>query len=238
MRKMTQLMAVLITSAALFSACKGDTGAVGPQGSQGPQGIQGPQGSMGPTGSQGAQGPQGAQGTPGAPGAPGAQGPAGSLTNVVYSAWVTATFATVTPGNTNQWSSAVAVQAAPGITAAIRDNGIVLSFMKSTATSAIFRGTDMVTQLPFVDDRDVNYIKTWYVVGSLNIAYSSSIPYGLATVNGWGHQFRYVLIPGGTLGGRITSGPAAGYTVVQIKGMSYAQIASLFKIPADGTNQR
>lgn len=42
-------------------------------------------------------------------------------------------------------------------------------------------------------------------------------------------EFRYVIIPGGT---------AAGYSIQQIKGMSYAQVTSLFKIPANGTNQR
>lgn len=233
MRKSFLSLSVLLAGALLFSACKGDTGAVGPQGVQGPAGPQGPQGIIGPSGPVGATGPQGLQGPVGP------QGPAGSLTNVIYSAWFAPTFATVTPGASNQWSSFTSVRSTPSITAAIRDNGIVLVYMRSTTNSLIFSGTDQVTQLPYVDDRDVNYMKSWIPsVGNLTIAYSSSIPYGLATVNNWAHNFRYVIIPGGTLGTKITSGPAAGYTVQQIKSMSYAQVAALFNIPANGTNEK
>jgi hypothetical protein len=49
-------------------------------------------------------------------------------------------------------------------------------------------------------------------------------------------EFRWVVIPGGVSGGRLTSGPAAGYTVDQIKSMNYSQIAAIFNIPANGTN--
>jgi hypothetical protein len=233
MRKLTNAMAVLAISATLFSACKGDTGAVGPQGIQGPAGAQGIIGPAGPTGATGATGATG----PAGPAGP--VGPAGSLTNVVYSAWFQPTFATVTPGSSNQWSSMTSVRTTPAITQAIMDQGIVTVFMRSTATSLIFSGTGQVSALPFVDDRDVNYMKSWIpAAGSLTIAYSSSLPYGLATVNGWGHSFRYVIIPGGTLGSRIISGPAAGYTVDQIKSMSYTQIASLFNIPENGSNEK
>jgi hypothetical protein len=233
MRKIIHSGALLIGAALFFAACKGDTGAVGPQGIQGPAGSQGLAGPIGPSG------PQGATGATGAVGPVGPVGPAGSLTNVVYSAWFAPTFATVTPGSSNQWSSYTSVRATPAVTAAIRDQGIVLTFMRSTATSLIFSGTDQVTELPYVDDRDVNYMKCWIsAVGSLTIGYSSSLPYALATVNGWTHNFRYVIIPGGTLGSRIVSGPAAGYTVDQIKSMSYQQIASMFNIPATGTNEK
>ncbi|MFN5136404.1 MAG: hypothetical protein ACK5DG_13920 [Chitinophagaceae bacterium] len=51
-------------------------------------------------------------------------------------------------------------------------------------------------------------------------------------------EYRYVVIPGAVSGGRLVSGPAAGYTISQIKGMSYSQIASMFNIPANGTNER
>ena len=233
MRKNLLSFSVLIAGALFFSSCKGDTGAVGPQGIQGPNGPQGAQGIIGPSG------PVGATGATGATGPAGPAGPAGSLTNVVYSAWFQPTFASVTPGPVNQYSSYTSVRSAPSVTAAIRDNGIVLTFMRSTATSLIFSGTDQVTELPYVDDRDVNYMKAWISsVGNLTFAYSSRIPYGLATVNGWGHNFRYVLIPGGTLGSKIISGPAAGYTVQQIKSMSYAQIAALFNIPVNGSNEK
>jgi hypothetical protein len=51
-------------------------------------------------------------------------------------------------------------------------------------------------------------------------------------------EFRYVVIPGAVAGGRLVSGPAAGYTVDQLKEMSYSQIVSMFNIPAIGTNER
>jgi len=51
-------------------------------------------------------------------------------------------------------------------------------------------------------------------------------------------NFRYIIIPGGVAGGRFVSGAAAGYTVDQIKSMSYQQITSLLNIPSTGTNIR
>jgi hypothetical protein len=55
------------------------------------------------------------------------------------------------------------------------------------------------------------------------------------------YQFRYVIIPGGVAigaGGRIASGPAAGYTVDELKNMSYDEVARKFNIPATGSNIR
>ena len=52
------------------------------------------------------------------------------------------------------------------------------------------------------------------------------------------NQFRYVIIPGAVSGSRITIGPAAGYTVEQVKSMSYEQIKALFNIPENGSNEK
>jgi hypothetical protein len=51
-----------------------------------------------------------------------------------------------------------------------------------------------------------------------------------------GYQFRYVLIAGSVLGGRIMNGAAAGYTEDQLKAMSYEEIKNLFSLPDNGTN--
>ncbi len=51
-------------------------------------------------------------------------------------------------------------------------------------------------------------------------------------------EYRYIIIPGAVSGGRLISGPAAGYTIAQLKGMSYSQVSSMFKIPANGSNER
>lgn len=233
MRKISFSFATFIALSILLTACKGDTGPVGPQGNVGPQGPTGATGPQGPTGATGATGATGPQGPAGP------AGPAGSLTNVTYSAWFQPTFATVTPGTANQWSSFTSVRSAPSITQAIIDQGIVITYMRSSPTSLLFTGTGQVTQLPYVDDRDVNFMKSWIPsVGNLTIAYSSSLPYSLTGINNSAHNFRYVVIPGGTLGSRIVSGPAAGYTVDQIKSMSYDQIRNMFSIPADGSNEK
>ena len=49
-------------------------------------------------------------------------------------------------------------------------------------------------------------------------------------------SFRYVIIPGGVAASRITSGPAKGYTVTQLRALSYNQALALLNIPAEGSN--
>ena len=44
-------------------------------------------------------------------------------------------------------------------------------------------------------------------------------------------EYRYVLIPGLISGGRLSSGPAAGYTETQLRSMSYSSLMRLLKIP-------
>ena len=52
-----------------------------------------------------------------------------------------------------------------------------------------------------------------------------------------GNLYRYVIIPGSVAGGRMVSGPASGHTVNELRAMSYQQIAQLFSIPPNGTNE-
>ena len=47
-------------------------------------------------------------------------------------------------------------------------------------------------------------------------------------------EYRYVLIPGVVSGGRVTSGPASGYSRSELMAMSYEQITALFNIPPEG----
>lgn len=241
MRKMTQLMAVLITSAALFSACKGDTGAMGPQGLTGPAGLTGPQGIMGPSGPVGATG---ATGPTGATGATGATGPAGSLSNVIYSSWLTIANWADTTGlyaggvNTAGANGRRGYVATASITANIINQGIVVSYFKQTAAAAasgiptVLSGTAVYWSITL--DHALTVGRVTYFASRLELGSWS------ATENGRieGGQYRYVIIPGGTAGGRFISGPATGYSIQQIKSMSYAQVTALFNIPADGTNQR
>jgi hypothetical protein len=50
------------------------------------------------------------------------------------------------------------------------------------------------------------------------------------------YQFRYVLIAGSVLGGRMMNGPASGYTEAQLKAMPYADVCRLLSIPENGSN--
>jgi hypothetical protein len=231
MRKVRLLSLLLLAIAFITINCtkEGPEGPAGATGAQGPQGLGGATGPAGPQGPTGPAGPAGPTGPAGAPGAPG-------TANVIYSAWFTQTFATVTPSSANQHSNYTFIKTAPGVTQAIIDQGVLLCYMQSSTTSAVFNGTNMVTQLPFVDETDIDYIKSWISgVGFITFAYASSLPFSLATVNSWAHNFRYVLIPGGVAGGRIgekaTKINGMVYTESQLKSMTYAQVCTLLNIP-------
>ena len=50
----------------------------------------------------------------------------------------------------------------------------------------------------------------------------------------WGGDFRYVIIPGGVLGGRGTGLGGTNYTAAELRAMTYEEISQLFDIPVDG----
>lgn len=233
----------------------GSTGATGPQGPAGATGPQGPTGPTGATGATGATGPQGPAGPQGPVGATGPQGPAGpqgpvgpagpqgpaGTANVIYSSWFGD--ATFSPN----WADTVltfvgtvsrAIKAAPGVTATIINQGLVLSYAKASTiiepqllpwtlsgANVGFPGNSF--QLNFIPQNG----KLFYYWNNLTTGNASGFTSS-------GFEYRYVIIPGGVAGGRFTSGPAAGYSVDQIKSMSYSQVSSLFNIPASGSNER
>lgn len=238
MRKLTFAFASLFIGAVLFVSCKGDSGPVGPQGAQGPQGATGATGPMGPSG------PVGATGATGPQGPAGPAGPAGSLTNVIYSSWQTITNWADTTGlyaggvNTTGAAGRRGFIATASVTQAIVDQGIVVSYFKQTAAAAasslptVLSGTAVywsITLDQALRPGRVTYFASRLELGSWTASENGRFEAG---------QFRYVIIPGGTAGGRIVSGPAAGYTVDQIKSMSYEQVRSMFNIPENGSNER
>ncbi len=180
------------------------------EGPQGPAGIAGPQGPAGPTGATGATG----------------------TANVIYSAW----FLTGTG-----WTDAGAIvygaqflfdKAAASITQAIMDQGVVLGYIKGEPnTSGI---SSQVFQLPYLVGNGFGFLDQYELVlnapGNIRFLYKSDQPWTAAELAPI--SFRYVIVPGGVLGGRMTSGVAAGYTVAQLKAMSYLDVCRLFKIPA------
>jgi Collagen triple helix repeat (20 copies) len=245
-------------------ACKGDTGATGPQGiqgnigpagnagpagpqgltgSQGPAGPQGATGAQGPAGAQGAQGVQGVQGPAGPQGATGLQGPAGpagpagpqgvpGTANVIYSSWAAPQFSwrdTSLGGSNYRINHSNAVS----ITANVLAQGVVLVYVRNT-----FGTNDGPFPLPLTQSIFSTNITISFLPAVGKIFYTGYTFDNLATQTPTQREFRWVVIPGGVAGGRLTSGPAAGYTVNQVKTMSYSQIASIFNIPPNGTNER
>lgn len=203
------------------------------------------EGPEGPVGATGPQGPGGVQGPAGAQGPAGPQGPAGT-TNVTYSTWYTTVAADwAAAGGPPYWDNFRYIRTAPGVTQAIIDNGIVLSYMKgwvydSDGTGFVPLHSPTVVQLPYF--ADVFYTDFWDfaipAAGSIRYMYKSNAAWGAGALPGV--AYRYVIIPGSVAGGRGTNSVTtyAGYTGEQLKAMSYSQVANLFHIPAEGTNIR
>ncbi len=227
---------VLIAGAILFSSCKGDTG---PAGATGPAG---PVGATGVTGATGPGGPAGPAGTSGPAGPAGPAGAAGSLTNVIYSSWAVAgnfidTSIHATTGGSGLAGGRRGFRTSASVTQAIVDQGICLAYARVTAAAS-------VQQLPLFLIASVSW-NLWieHTLAPGRVIFMATRP----ELQSWAAEentrfepiiYRYVIIPGGTAGSRFISGPAAGYTVQQIKAMSYDQIASMFNIPANGSNEK
>ncbi len=186
------------------------------------------EGPEGPAGATGAQGPAGTPGTPGTPGA--------GITS--YSAW----FVTGAAG----WSSDDAAdyladflydKAAPAVTQAVIDQGIVLAYMKGDPNLTGAPATQ-VFALPNSVGHLAGFIDTYDFAlnapGNIRFIYKTTSPFfdesDLAVVS-----FRYVVISGSVLTGR-GEATYGGYTASQLKAMPYQQLASTFNIPAEGTN--
>ena len=228
-----KILLFIIAGSLIISNCtkEGPAGPAGQTGAQGPNGVGG---AAGPIGSVGVQGPTGPTGPTG-PAGP--QGPAGvpGTTNVIYSAWWA-------PASADWVDTTIALagpvkrarRTAPGITLSFLQSGVVLaytSFLPATTARtyrlpvSISQGTAIPLHFGYLVDPD----KIIYYYGTMN---------GTATtvVFNTSYQFRYVLIPGTTAGGKMMSGPASGYTVEQLKAMEYDKVCNLFNIPPNGSN--
>lgn len=237
----------------ILSCSKGDKGAVGPQGIQGPQGTQGIQGGIGASGAVGPAGPQGVVGP---------IGPNAPVPGITYSSWLAAT--TWVTGGTGFNTRSSYVRTAAGITSAVLSKDIVLGFIKNFPSLTPTLNDpglllqfilNQVASLPYseADSRffapvggNVAYLSEWSFAlnapGSITFLHKSAanpaINYSAGNLNFSQIQTRYVIIPAGISGSRIVTGPAAGYTIQQIKQMSYTQVAALFNIPENGSNEK
>lgn len=183
------------------------------------------EGPEGPAGASGAQGPAGTPGTPGTPGA--------GIT--VYSDWYTTTAADWLTTGVDQYTAAALVnRTAPAITQTIIDRGVVLGYVSGWRVFGFPRATE-TAQMPYL--ADLNFLDYYdFVVpsaGNIRYLYKSFDPWPPADLAGT--KFRYIAIAG-SLAGRNATPTYAGYTKEQLKAMSYDEVISLFKIPAEGSN--
>lgn len=205
----------------------------------------------GPEGPMGAQGTQGVPGTNGGPGATGATGPTGpqgppGTANVIYSSWLPSPTTFSPAGWADSTISTIGVVsranfAAPSMTQAILDRGLTLVYHTFAAPPAAPAGGANAQTLPYsttVNLPPLQYLQINYrpVVGRIIVFIknlTSATGFGLLA----GHFFRYIIVPGGIAGGRMASGPAAGYTIEELQAMTYEQVLTKFNIPRQGSNQ-
>lgn len=226
--RLLSLLALAITLFAVSCVKEGPEGPAGATGAQGPTGATGPVGPAGPTGPTGPAGPTGPTGP---------QGPAGTA-NVIYSVWnpfLPGNWSAATPFfgiNTRRYTHTTAT-----ITAAIRDQGVVLVYVRAAGTGSTTYPLPAV--LPYISGVDVNlrhevnlgnFVIVTHVLGSP--ATDPGIIDGVANP---GNDYRYIIIPGGVAGGRyaekVCEINGQVYTESQLKAMSYQQVCSLLRIP-------
>lgn len=176
----------------------------------------------------GPPGPMGPAGTNGTVGAQGPQGPAGTA-NVIYSTW--------TDDETLDWEDdetitgvpqKIATWSAAQISQQVVDSGVVLVYARaanngpvSPLPATFYAATGAADQFSY----SIN-------VGALQFTHRSTDAVGVfVTPAVTDVRFRYIIIPGGTPGSRMASSPAAGYTVEQLKAMTYEQVVALLRIP-------
>ncbi|MBL7709788.1 MAG: hypothetical protein JNJ86_11995 [Chitinophagaceae bacterium] len=207
MRKFRLLSLLLLAIAFIAVNCTKE----GPEGPAGATGAQGPAGGTGGTGATGPTGPTGPQGPTGPTGP---QGPAGTA-NVIYSNWTN--FGanqrdTVLFGVRYKYISA----AVTSITAAVVDNGAVLAYVRTVGLP-----TEVQTLPSFIPDVALMFEHRPYT-GRLDIRWYNMTNTGVApTAVGSTNQYRWVVIPGGVLGGR-SRDPRT---------MTYEEVCAAYNIP-------
>ena len=142
-------------------------------------------GPPGPAGATGATGPQGPAG------ATGSQGPAGTA-NVIYSRWTNGSTWT-TDGTTGLIFYNIPATA---LTQAILSGGVIQVYWGVLGDTV-----NNVRQLPFTETlgSDIDFHNPKYSVGNIRIETNNL---SMSNTN----RYRYILIPGGVLSGRMYSG--------------------------------
>lgn len=138
-------------------------------------------------GPAGPAGPQGPQGTPGNPGPAGGTGPKGDtgIANVIYSAWIDATFQFSTTDSV--W---IATIPAPKLSNLILTRGVAKVYLNlSTAADPV------IVPLPYFDGGII--INPAFYSQAIEMSSNVNASSRTNTANAKIFQYRYVLIPGG-----------------------------------------
>ena len=160
------------------------------------------------------KGDPGPAGAIGPAGPTGAAGPVGTA-NIIYSPWANVTFT----GSGTAYSAQIT---APGITQSILDKGVVKTYFQFG--TAVYEGN-------YSNTPTGASIYQYLTVGAINLRATFAANY----------PWRYVIIPGGVAGGRLSGGSVDADTFVFADGstmrkseldkMSYEDICSKFNIP-------
>jgi hypothetical protein len=137
----------------------------------------------------------------GSAGPAGATGPAGP-DSVVYSNWIALSFTYNTTDSLYEDTLS-----APTITSGILDSGVILTYIESPDANNVLH-IQPVSALNYVISED-------YSIGHINI---------LSTQDLTNLEYRYVTIPGSKAAGNSAARKVNGYTISQLKAMSYAQV--------------
>jgi hypothetical protein len=129
---------------------------------------------------------------------------------------------------------------APSMTQAILDQGLTMVYQTFAAPPALPTGGANAQPLPYsVGIGGGNFVDVNYrpAVGRVIVFLQNVIPGSGGFGFGAGNFFRYIIVPGFVPGGRMMSGPATGYTIEQLRAMTYNEVLTKFNIPRDGSNQ-
>jgi hypothetical protein len=132
----------------------------------------------------------------------GATGATGSA-NVKYSTWNTLNMTYSTADSMYEQTIT-----ADSITQNILDNGVILTYLKSTDT------TTGVTTIVNAN----TFFQELFTVGSIKL---------FSFLNFSGYSYRYIVIPGGIRAGRIAAGNLSGYSKAELEAMSYEDVIRL-----------
>jgi len=174
------------------------------------------------------------EGPEGPAGAAGPQGPAGTA-NVIYSSWINegpwADTSMVSLEVVSGGKASRMIVAAPSLSSAVLDQGVVLSYIKTSLSP----GSPIL--LPYYIGGNSGLIEIGSRPQIQKIIYYWYFPTSPGTqatgALGASTQFRYVIIPGAVSGGRMANGQTTYYgrTETELKSMSYHDVCTLFSIP-------